>query len=268
MIPLKPMLTLIGITGLLFLVVSIAGMIVVALTPGIQAAIANPTNGGAWIGFWGSIAGSVIALLAASIAIIPAYRQAGEAQRATAVQSGLVLRARYVAVRDELFGVRPNKAQEVRTLLTVEPTITREEWLQFEGAKASRLRLQLIPALDAIMEDLALRNMGVELPDLDRGRYMSAIQNLAQKLRTVLDGIPRADNGEPGPALTDEQWRAHLGDTIAYAEQEVPSAMLEYNNRLSVALQVLRRQIILSDRTAMGASATADFDQAQKMVLK
>jgi len=253
------------LAGAAITIIALVGWRILAL-PGLHKVVVDTANTGAWIGFWGSIIGSGIALAAAAIAIIPAYQQVGEARRASAVQAGQVLRSRYVAVKGEVdIALLATGVSELDDLLALDrPDISREQWLVVHQDRASRIRDRMLPRLDDILTRLILRGMGIELPDLERGRYIEAVQQMSQRMAAVLDGLPRQDNGGVGEPLSSAQWRDHLEATKAYGRDEVAPAALEYNNNINLAMQALRRQIYLSDRASMGKSASADFDRSQK----
>lgn len=263
----RPILVMLLLLGVALALLAIVGL---ALTGFWRLARALPTDSSttsAWIGFAGSIVGSLLTVFAAAVALYPSYRQVHEMQRASAVQAGQILRGRYKAAKDEMkIILKSVHVEELPKLLLLGPDDRdREKWLQNHPEVSERLRTVVLPRMEEVDSDLFDANFGIELPDLDRVPYVTALERLKSDLYSVLDGVPRA-NGVPGAPMEAEQWRAFVAETVRYANEEWPKAHIDYNNKINAAINLLKYQIMQADSDAVGRAAFDQFSQWQKQV--
>lgn len=261
----RKMLQLVFCVGLLIAALALAGIVVGWIASGVRALPTGETMTAAWIGFAGSVIGALITVVVALVALWPAYRQMGEMQRASSVQSGQVLRVRLRALQND-FDILLKSTFENRMpeLLELGSNDDRVSWSARHPDRVAELRNKVLPRVEEIHSELIMASMGIDLPDLDRGDYIMVLQDYAAMLRTVLDGSSRNSTGALGHPLTPEEWREHVAVTKDFAEHRLPRAHTAFNNIYNAANQIIRWQIIQADRSAIGRENTELFDASQK----
>lgn len=261
----RKMLALVFCIGLLIAALALAAMAAVWIVSGVRALPTGEAMTAAWIGFAGSVIGALITVVVALLALWPAYRQMGEMQRASSVQSGQILRVRLRALQTDWNILLKNTFENrMPELLRIEPDDDLAHWAGRHPDNVAELRDIILPRIEEIHSELIMASMGIDLPDLDRGDYIMVLQDYAAMLRTVLDGLPRGKTDASGQPLTAEQWRAHVVATKNFAERRLPQAHLAFNNIYNAANQIIRWQIIQADRSAIGPENTRLFDATQK----
>ena len=227
--------------------------------------MAHPDRG-AWIGFWGNIAGALIAVLAALIALQPAYRQASEAGRASAVQSGEILRKRLAIAQREyaILSLNTYPDQIAAALQLDSEDLDRATWLRRHPGAAAKLRELFIPRLDEVTAALFQAQAGVDLPGLDRSSYTDAILALRLRLHSILDGLERQSNGTVRGPMSAPRWRYYVAETANFARKDVARSHLYYNNNINLAVQLLRSQIVETDRVALGPGLYEQLGRLQQ----
>lgn len=261
----RKMLALVFCIGLLIAALALAAMAVGWLVSGVRALPTGDSMTAAWIGFAGSVVGALITVVVALVALWPAYRQLGEMQRASSIQSGQILRARLRALQaDWNILLKSTYASRMPELLQIEGEGGHASWVAHHPERVDELQNKILPRIEEIHSELIVASMGIDLPDLDRGDYIMVLQDYATMLRTVLDGISRGTNGTPQHALTDQQWREHMAATRAFADHRLPEAFSAFNNVCNAANQIIRWQIIQTDRSAIGSENIRLFDETQR----
>jgi hypothetical protein len=261
----RKMLALVFWIGLLIAALALAAMVAWWIVSGVRALPAGEAMTAAWIGFAGSVIGALITVVVALVALWPAYRQMGEMQRASSVQSGQILRVRLRSLQtDWAILLKRTFEDRMPELLQLEPNDDRASWASHHPDRVAELRDKILPRIEEIHSELMIASMGIDLPDLDRSDYIMVLQDYAAMLRTVLDGLSREKTGAPEHPLTAEQWRSHVVATEAFAKHRLPRAHTSFNNICNAANQIIRWQIIQADRSAIGQENTKLFDETQK----
>ncbi len=219
----------------------------------------------AWIGFAGSVVGACIAGFIAVVALYPALKQTEAAQRATAVSASQILRARLKAANEETkILANGGRLNAVPSVLALGPEdLGRSTWLASHPDRVALIKNDFIPYLDGLLGELIEASATIDLPDLDRGSYASAVSAFRDILRTILDGRFR-QNGALGRELKDDEWRSHVNAAARSAWRDWLRARLIYMNRINTAQNILRLQIIETDRFAMGEEAARLFRELQQ----
>ncbi|WP_242181575.1 hypothetical protein [Sphingomonas sp. CARO-RG-8B-R24-01] len=261
----RKMLALVFWIGLLIAALALAAMLVWWIVSGVRALPTGEEMTAAWIGFAGSVIGALITVVVALVALWPAYRQMGEMQRASSVQSGQILRVRLQALQtDWAILLKSTFEDRMSELLQIEPDDDRASWAARHPDRVVELRDKVLPRIEEIHSELIMASMGIDLPDLDRSDYIMVLQDYAAMLRTVLDGLSREKTGAPEQPLTAEKWRSHVVATRAFATHRLPQAHTSFTNIYGAANQIIRWQIIQADRSAIGQENTKLFDETQK----
>jgi len=262
---------LVGIAflGAGLLALAIAGLCIITFVRVIRLLPADSSTTSAWIGFSGSIVGSLITVIVAVFALWPAYRQMGETQRSSAVQAGQILRNRWRAAQAETNILMKGSAvvQEAKGCLILDPEDEdRTTWIGRHPGEYDVLKNKILPQAEGVGVDTFNAVAGVDLPDLDRSAFDLALDKIKINLYSILDGVKRGKSGAQQGDMTPKEWRNMVTNTQEYIAIEWPKATLTYNNKINAALQVLRYQIVASDRTAVGPDNYKQFDQWQKQV--
>ena len=264
----RPILVMVLLLGVALALLALVGLALLGFWRLARVLPTDSSTTSAWIGFAGSVVGALLTILAGFIALYPAYRQMQEASRGSAVQTGQILRSRYKAAKDELnILLKSVHSEEIPKLLALGPGETdREMWMKAHPETVQRLKQVILPRIEEVYGDVFDATVGTELPDLDRRPYMTALDRYRGGLYTILDGIPRAPNGTPGPMLTPEQWRDRVAGMVRFVTDDFGKAHLDYNNRINNALNLFRYQILQADRDALGSQTWDQFVQTQKQI--
>ncbi len=268
---LRTLLVGLGFLGGGLLALAIFGLCIVTFVRVVRLLPTDASTTSAWIGFAGSVVGALITVVVAAFALWPAYRQMGEMQKSSAVQAGQILRTRWRAAQAEinLLLKGASVVQSVPKHLSLsENDVDLEHWLVYhKDDDLPAIRDKILPELEAVAYDSFNVKAGVDLPDLDRAAFDISIQHIKIELYSILDGIIRAPNGGAHMGkMSGAQWRQKVHELCAYIDKDWPKAQTTYNNKINSALQILRFQIVASDRTAVGAENYEQFDQFQKLV--
>jgi hypothetical protein len=250
--------------GLIVVVLALIGLLSGAIQRASAALPRDSAITSAWIGFAGSIIGSLITVGVAVVALWPAYRQMGEAQRASSVQAGQILRTRLAATRID-FGILlrgVHRARIIELLGTIKADDSLPSWISHHRSAQNEIVTSIVPSLNETGVKLFEASAGVDLPDLDRGPYFGAVTHIEKELNDIASGHEATRHGPN--TLDRDEWQKKVGALLTYLDGDFDRISLAYNNKISLAQQVLRWQIVRADRQAVGPSDYQEFAAIQK----